>query len=100
METTLFQVFRNTPLGRETLLQSIFFCRLAKAVPVIYIPRHTKFLMYFENDVVQIDLDASYLTAPHSALAHATDLLHDGGLTPRFIEPKNFTASTLPPEHQ
>jgi len=96
METTLFHIFRNTPLGRETLLQSIFFCRRTNAVPVVYIPEHTKFLMYFENDVVQVDLDASYLTAPHSALAHASELLQAAGIAPRYIEPKNFTASTLP----
>jgi nucleotide-binding universal stress UspA family protein len=96
METTLFHIFRNTPLGRETLLQSIFFSRRVKALPVVYVPRHTKFLMYFENDVVQVDLDDSYLSAPHSALAHAAELLEEGGVAHRFLEPKHFTASTLP----
>ncbi|MCP4688184.1 MAG: universal stress protein, partial [Desulfobacterales bacterium] len=96
MDTTLFHIFRNTPLGRETLLQSIFFCRKMEASPVVYIPKHTKFLMYYDNDVVQVDLDASYLTHPDSASKHAADLLTEGGLKPRFLEPKHFTASTLP----
>lgn len=96
MNAKLFHIFRNTPFGRETLLQSIYFCKRADASPVVYIPRHTKFLMYFENDVVQIDLDTSYLTEPDSAEDHATDLLTEEGLTPRFLRPKNFTASTLP----
>jgi len=96
MEHQLFHIFRNTPLGRETLLQSIYFCNKVGASPVIYIPKHTKFLMYFENDVVQVDLDESYLTAPKTALAHATELLTQCALKPRFLTPKNFTASTLP----
>ena len=78
METKLFHIFRNTPLGRETLLQSIYFCGQTGATPVVYIPKFTKFLMYFENEVVQVDLDASYLTAPHSALEHASELIEAG----------------------
>jgi len=96
MSKQLFHIFRNTPLGRETLLQSIYFCNQVGASPVVYIPKHTKFLMYFANDVVQIDLDKSYLTAPKTARAHATELLEQGGIKPRFLTPKNFTASTLP----
>jgi hypothetical protein len=96
MPTTLFHIFRNTPLGRETLLQSIYFCKQTGATPVIYIPDFIKFLMYFENEVVQVDLDASYLTAPDSAHSHASQLVEAAGVQPRFLEPKNFTASTLP----
>jgi hypothetical protein len=96
MDKQLFHIFRNTPLGRETLLQSIYFCSKVGATPVVYIPKHTKFLMYFDNDVVQVDLDESYLTAPKTAKKHATELLIAGGMEPRFFTPKNFTASTLP----
>jgi len=96
MEPKLFHIFRNTPLGRETLLQSLFFCNTVGSSLVIYIPRHTKFLMYFENDVVQVDLDSSYLTAPETALAHANALAEEAGIEPVFLEPKNYTASTLP----
>jgi hypothetical protein len=62
----------------------------------MYIPKHTKFLMYFENDVVQVDLDESYLTDPSTAEANALALTGGGGVKPSFLEPKNFTASTLP----
>ncbi|MGD8242647.1 MAG: universal stress protein [Desulfobacterales bacterium] len=96
MYSQLFHIFRNTPLGRETMLQSLYFCRQIGATPVVYIPNHIKFLMYFDNDVVQVDLDESYLTDPHSARAHAEELLAEAGLSARFLKPKNFTASTLP----
>ncbi|MBC2695005.1 MAG: universal stress protein [Desulfobacteraceae bacterium] len=96
MHTQLFHIFRNTPLGRETLLQSIYFCKKVGASLIIYIPEFTKFLMYFENDVVQIDLDNSYLTSPKTALKHAKELLDQGRIKARFLKPKNYTASTLP----
>ena len=82
MEPKLFHIFRNTPLGRETLLQSLFFCNTVGSSLIIYIPKHTKFLMYFENDVVQVDLDGSYLTAPETALAHASALAEEAGDIP------------------
>jgi nucleotide-binding universal stress UspA family protein len=96
MNKQLFHIFRNTPLGRETFLQSLYFCTMTGVSPVIYIPAHTKFLMYFENDVVQVDLDESYLNSPETAEAHATDLLAEAGIKPHFLKPKHFTASTLP----
>lgn len=99
MENRLLHVFRNNPFGRETLLQSIYFCNKVKAFPVIYIPNTTKFLMYFDNDVVQVDLDKSYLTSPETAIKHATELVEQAGMNARFLDPKHYTASTLPDIH-
>jgi nucleotide-binding universal stress UspA family protein len=96
MEPQLFHIFRNNPLGRETLLQSIYFCNKVGASLVVYIPSLIKFLMYFENDVVQVNLDNSYLASPDTALEHAKDLIEQGKVTARFLEPKHYTASTLP----
>ncbi|MBA2881536.1 hypothetical protein HNR65_001863 [Desulfosalsimonas propionicica] len=97
MEMQMLHIFRNTPLGREMLLQSAYFCKQLEILPLIYIPDYVKFLMYFENDVVQVDLDASYLKAPDSAKAHASEIIQGMGLPqPRFFTPKHFTASTLP----
>lgn len=96
MDQQLLHIFRNNPFGRETLLQSLYFCKTVDAAPVIYIPKYAKFLMYFENDVVQIDLDNSYLTLPETAVQHATELIEQTGIEPRFLDPKHYTASTLP----
>jgi nucleotide-binding universal stress UspA family protein len=96
MHSQLLHIFRNTPLGRENFMQSMYFCKKVGATPVVYIPKHIKFLMYFDNDVVQVDLDGSYLTDPATAEAHALELLAGHDLIPKFLTPKNFTASTLP----
>src|SRR6056297_724358 len=91
MDLQLLHIFRNTPLGRELMLQSAYFCRLLKILPVIYVPQYMKFLMYFENDVVQVDLDGSYLRSPSTARDHAAEIIRQQGLAePKFLEPKNF----------
>ncbi len=96
MNYKLLHIFRNTPFGRETFLQSLYFCRTINAFPVVYIPKSDKFLMYFSNDAIQIDLDKSYLFSPETAKKHAEELFNEMGMKPMFYEPKNFTASSLP----
>jgi hypothetical protein len=92
----LLHIFRNTPFGRETLLESTYFCKTLGKELVIYIPKTSKFLLYFENDVVQVDLDSSYLRSPETAQEHATSIVRSAGLEPVFFAPKDFTASSLP----
>ena len=96
MTQKLLHIFRNTPLGRETLLQSIYFCKQMGVSPMVYIPESTKFLMYFENDVVQVDLDPSYLNDPDTAEAHLNELVQAAAIKADRYIPKNYTASTLP----
>jgi nucleotide-binding universal stress UspA family protein len=96
MEERLLHVFRNTPLGRETLLQSVYFCKTLDVGLHIYVPQATQFMIYFDHDAVQVDLDRSYLTSPDTAVAHATELAQNSGLEPNFLTPKNYTASQLP----
>ncbi|MDT8379140.1 MAG: universal stress protein [Desulfotignum sp.] len=96
MNYKLLQIFRNTPFGRETFLQSLYFCKIIHANPVVYIPESDKFLMYFPNDAIQIDLDSSYLTSPKTAKKHASALFKEMGFKPAFFTPRSFTASTLP----
>ena len=74
----------------------MYFCSITRSSMVVYVPEYTKFLMYFENDVVQVDLDGSYLSYPETAQDHVHELLDSQGLEAEFVEPKNFTASTLP----
>lgn len=96
MDYKLLHIFRNTPFGRETFLQSLYFCKTVKASPVVYIPKSDKFLFYFSNDVIQVDLDASYLAHPDTAEDRARKLLEDHGVKEIFLTPKNYTASSLP----
>lgn len=96
MTTQMLHIFRNTPFGRETLLQSCYFSKQLDLSLVVYIPKFTKFLMYFDNDVVQIDLDHSYINSPQTALEHVSKIMEETGATYSFLDPKHFTASSLP----
>ncbi|MDY6989407.1 MAG: universal stress protein [Thermodesulfobacteriota bacterium] len=96
MKPQLLHIFRNTPFGRETLLESCYFCRTIEVELIVYLPKTSKFLMYFENDVVQVDLDSSFLSSPDTAREHATSIIRASGLEPLFFDPRDFTASTLP----
>jgi hypothetical protein len=96
MNYKLLHIFRNTPFGRETFLQSLYFCKTIDAFPKVYIPKSDKFLMYFSNSAIQVDLDSSYLKSPDTAESHARNLFNEMGIKPMFYEPKNFTASSLP----
>jgi nucleotide-binding universal stress UspA family protein len=96
MEDRLLHVFRNTPLGRETLLQSLYFCKTLGVIPHLYIPQSAQFLLYFDHDAVQVDLDGSYLMSPGTASTNADDLARHSGMKRTYLVPKNYTASQLP----
>jgi hypothetical protein len=96
MKKQLFHVFRNTPFGREILLQSVYFCNHVDASLRVYIPEFSQFLMYFQNEIATIDLDGSYLRDPETARQHAEQIIAESGLKAGFVGPKGKTASTLP----
>lgn len=96
MGKSLFHIYRNTPFGRETLLQSIYFCRQLELALNIYIPKEKQFLMYFDNNTVNVELDASYFKYGDMARANAESILADTGMPATFFEPANQTASNLP----
>lgn len=96
MAERLLHVFRNTPMGRETYLQSAYYCKNTNLALHVYVPESKQFLMYFDHDMVQVDLDSSYLTDPDTAVVHAHSVAESFGIKPIFFTPKDFTASQLP----
>ncbi|MFP3982358.1 MAG: universal stress protein [Desulfurivibrionaceae bacterium] len=97
MEKQLLHVFRNTPLGRELLLQSTYFCKTLGITPVVYIPNYSSFLIYFAFNIVQVDLDSSYLRNPGTARKHVREIFELQGMPePYFLETETFTAAGLP----
>jgi hypothetical protein len=96
MSTHLLHVFRNTPLGRENLMQSIYFCKMLDVGLTLYIPDAVRFMMYFDHEAVQVDLDRSYLNEPETAAQRAFALAAEAGLKPQLLRPKNRTGRDLP----
>ena len=67
------------------------------AEPVFaWMPEAVRFMMYFDHDAIQVDLDHSYLNDPDSAVDRVKALAAEAGLKPFFLHPKNRTASDLP----
>ena len=91
MVSELLHVFRNTPFGRETLMQSAFFCKRAELSMEIYIPSYPQFLMYFDHGVVTVDLDRAFLRSPDTAREHASEIADAFSVPHRFLEPTRFT---------
>lgn len=96
MQPKLLHIYRNTPAGRETWLQTVYFCASIQAAPHCYLPQEKKFLLYFEHDAVQVDLDDSYLRNRDSAERNCTMLANNMGQKPHIIDAAGYTASTLP----
>jgi len=96
MKNELLHVFRNTPFGREMLMQSAYFCQQIGVALSIYIAEHSQFLMYFEADVVTVDLDRSFLRSPDSARERASEIASAFSIQHRFYEPTRSSAVNLP----
>ncbi len=96
MKQDMLHIYRNTPFGRETLLQSIYFAQTLDLKLHIYIPDQKKFLMYFEQEAIQIDLDSSYLKDFKNTRTNLENILADQKMTAFFYQPKDYTASNLP----
>jgi hypothetical protein len=94
---SMLHVFRNSPLGRENLLQSIYFCERLSNLPLsVYIPDHTQYLMYFDGTVVTVDLDSSYTRYRESAKEHVCGLLRTASVDFEIFTLTSFTAKALP----
>ncbi len=93
---SLFHIFRNTPFGRDTLLQSAYFADKLSIPVTLYLPRHIQFLMYFARKAVTVDLDRGFLKAPETAEAHACEVLEAHGVRFDIFSPTDFTALELP----
>jgi len=96
MERKLLHVYRNTALGRETQLQSAWFCNRTGCSLEVYVPRHAQFLLYFEHSVATVSLDSSYLRDGASAVERVRDIAAELDCAVSFVEPRDFTAPTLP----
>lgn len=96
MEKRLLHIHCQTPQGLEGLRQAAYFCRRIRALLTVYLPLSDKFLVYFENDVVQIDLDGGCLAPVEAARDQVETLASQAGAKLDFFVPRHFTSASLP----
>jgi nucleotide-binding universal stress UspA family protein len=96
MGISLFHIYRNTPLGRENLLQSVYLCdRLGDTTLHVYSPSVTQAVVYFDDGPVTITLDGSYLYKKETAREEVERVCVAGGIRYAHFEPESFTARML-----
>ncbi len=96
MPLTVFHVYRNTPLGRETLRQAADFARRTRGRLKLYVPEFERFLLYFPFQAVEIRLDRSYLFLPGSSERNRKAVLQKIGVRTETVTPTSQAASNLP----
>lgn len=97
MNTALLHIFRNSPTGRENLMQSAYFCKQQFGVsPAVYIPETTQFAMAFGGNTVSVQLDGSYVAYPTTARQHAEEVLVALKCNHQFYLPAERISGTMP----
>jgi hypothetical protein len=96
MKDRLFHIYRNNPLGRETLMQSVFFCKRMGLGLTVYVPKWRKFDLQFGAKRIRLRLDPSYLSDPETAVGHAREVAEAEGMKVRFFQSKNGGAPKAP----
>ncbi|MCP4593083.1 MAG: universal stress protein [bacterium] len=97
MRNQMFHVFRNSPFGRENLMQAAYFCQKQFGMSMaVRIPTRTRFLMRFETGEVTGNLDGSYVQHPETAQVHAEEILADFKVKCSFFQPNEFAQPNLP----
>ncbi len=97
MKTTLLHIFRNSPMGRENLMQSAYFCKQQFGLSLaVYIPETTQFGMEFGGNPVTVQLDSSYVAHPATASEHAEQVLSGFKCASEFFVPSERLSGTMP----
>jgi len=96
MQLNLLHVFRNTPLGRETLLQAADFSRKTHSRLNVYLPEFDRILLHFGSNAVEIRLDGSYLYLRESARQNLRKIAELARVRVHEVAPETMTASNLP----
>jgi len=97
LRMSLLHIFRNSPIGRESLLQSAYFCKQQFGLSLtVYIPEKTQIGLDFGGDPVPVQLDASYVAYPETARQHAEETLAEVDCTFDFLVPTEISNGAMP----
>ncbi len=96
MNLDVFHIFRNTPLGKETLRQAADFTKKIHSTLHVYIPEFDRFMIYFDRAPVEIKLDKTYLYSPETAFDNMQKVLEEMQVPVKMVHSKTKTGSNLP----
>jgi hypothetical protein len=97
MKTTMLHIFRNSPLGRENLMQSAYFCKQQPGMSLaVYLPQTAQFTMEPGGDLVVVELDESYVRYPSTAQHHVKQILTEFDCRYEFHTPSKHDKGRMP----
>lgn len=99
MKTTLLHIFRNSPMGRESLMQSAYFCKQQFGLSLtVFIPKSMELSLDIESGrhPLTILLDGSYVAYPETARKHAEQILSEVNCAYEFYAPDKFIDHKTP----
>ena len=97
MDNMLLHIFRNSPMGRENLMQSAYFCAQEFGLKLaVYIPEAMQFTMAFASGSVPVDLDRSYVQRPERARERVEAALAEFAVQYEFVTPTERAADNSP----
>ena len=97
MKNQLLHIFRNSPMGRENLMQSAWFCEKQFGLSLaVFVPQATEFLLEFDGGTVPVDLDGSYLAFPETAREHVEEILARFNVQFHFHTPEVYGDGKTP----
>lgn len=97
MNATMLHIFRNSPIGRENLMQTAYFCNKHFGLSLeVYIPESKEFTLEAGQERLPIELDASYTVFPESAEEHVQDILDSFECPFRLLKPAEGAAPGAP----
>jgi len=93
----MLHVFRNTPLGRENLMQSAYFCKKTDDLRLeVYIPQRPQFTLDLGGDLFAVQLDTSYTRFPKTAETHVAEVMKSAPCSFGFVGPHKHDVGTMP----
>lgn len=93
----MLHIYRNSPLGRENLMQSAYFCKKHFGLSLeVYIPTSPQFSITLGADDFLIQLDVSYTQYPQSAKQRVAATLEAAECPYLLISPPEGDARAVP----
>ena len=92
----VLHVFRNTPIGRETLLGALHLCSMTGMQLYLYRPHTPRFTLQFADELIEIPLDASFIRDQRTARRHAEELAAQKRTVIHWVDTHHQLASTMP----
>ncbi|RME37057.1 MAG: universal stress protein, partial [Planctomycetota bacterium] len=96
--SALLHIYRDTPMGREHLMQSAYFCKKQFGLVLsVFIPEAIQFTLQLESEIFPVQLDASYVASdPEQARKRVEEIVQPFACPLDFVIADPVGSSGIP----